>query len=582
MAAAPRRSRSGAVRRLRQGSPAPARADGEEDAGLLLPDVLPAAASGRLRAVRDRRPPAALRDSGGGAGPLLGGVPVAGDDDRVRGVRGPGAAVAVACAAGGADVLLAGVPPGLAAGDGERGRGMTGEYAAFLAGKRRTVPDAGLEVAATDLHPALHPFQRDLVRWSLRKGRAALWADTGLGKTLMQLSWATHAADRALILAPLAVARQTVAEGARWGVSVTYAREQSQAADPGITVTNYEMFRHFDPAAFGAIVLDESSILKSHEGKTRQFLIDACRRVPFRLCCTATPAPNDVAELANHAEFLGVLTRAEMLATYFVHDGAGWRLKGHARDPFHRWLASWGMSVGRPSDLGYDDAGYDLPPLTIDPVFLPVDYAPAGQLFFTALKGVGDRAAVRRATLVARIGAAADLINADPNEPWLGWVGLNDEGRELARLVPDAVLVEGNQTPDAKADALTRFAAGEVRVLITKPSVAGFGMNFQRCARMVFVGLSDSYEQYYQAIRRCWRYGQARPVTAHVVLTEPEQAIFDNVLRKERDAVATRRALVRHVAGYEREELGHVIQAVPYEPARPMRLPAWMDEGDAA
>jgi hypothetical protein len=281
--------------------------------------------------------------------------------------------------------------------------------------------------------------------------------------------------------------------------------------------------------------------------------------------------------MANHAEFLGVMSRVEMLAAFFVHDDEGWRLKGHARDPFYRWLASWGMAVKRPSDLGFDDAGYDLPPLDIQADILPTSYTPVGQLFPTTLKGVGDRAAVRADTIDERCASAADLINTNHDEQWLAWVGLNEEGRNLARRVPGAVLIEGGDSPDVKADALERFAAGEIRVLITKTSIAGFGMNFQRCARMVFVGMGDSYEQYYQAIRRCYRFGQERAVHVRIVLTEPESAVLQNVLRKEREADDMTRRLVEHVAAFEREEIAAGMARMVYAPSEPMRVPAWLE-----
>lgn len=452
---------------------------------------------------------------------------------------------------------------------------MTVAYADFLATKQLVVPNAGREVAPDALLPALFPFQRDLVRWALRKGRAALFADTGLGKGVMQLAWAQHAAARVLILAPLAVAQQTVREGARFGVSVTYARQQADAAPAGITITNYEMLHRFDLTQFGAVVLDESSVLKDFEGKYRTRLIDVCRVVPMRLCCTATPAPNDVAELANHAEFLGLLSRPEMLATFFVHDDDGWRLKGHAREPFYRWLASWAMTLHSPTDIGHDGTAYVLPPLTLRLVLVPTDYAPPGQLFATTLQGVTQRAAVRRDTVQTRVEAAAAIIG-ELDEPWIAWVGRNDEGRELARRFPHAVLVEGSHVPEQKADALLRFASGEVQGLISKARIAGFGLNFQHCARQVFVGLGDSYEQYYQAIRRCWRFGQRRAVTVDIVLTEPEEPIFANVQRKEREARAWMQALVAHVAAFERAELGHATATTPYQPVAPMRLPSWL------
>lgn len=436
-------------------------------------------------------------------------------------------------------------------------------YAAFLAGKSARHIATGHEIADSDIHPMLFPFQRDLVRWSVRKGRAALFADTGMGKTLMQLEWARLTGKPTLIVAPLSVTKQTIREAKKIGLDVCYERQQPPDV-PALTITNYEMVSHFDPDAFGAVVLDESSILKSFDGKTRTMLIELFAAVPYRLCCTATPAPNDIAELANHAEFLGICTRAEMLSEYFVHDDEGWRLKGHAEQPFYRWLASWSMSLKRPSDLGYSDDGYILPGLDIHSLIVESDYAPEGQLFPTVLKGIGDRAAVRKSTLMDRVKAAADLIN-DSSEPYIAWCGLNDESKELAALVPDAVEVEGSQSPEEKAERLEAFARGEVRVLVTKPSIAGFGMNFQHCARMVFVGLSDSYEQYYQCIRRCYRFGQTRPVTVHIVLTEVEETVLANVMRKEEEAERTSRELVRHVAEFERAEIGTKEEWFVYE-----------------
>lgn len=453
---------------------------------------------------------------------------------------------------------------------------MQTAYADFLAGKAIVVRSSGRDVAAEEIHPGLFPFQRDMVRWSARKGRAALFEYTGLGKTRQQLEWARLTSERVLIVAPLAVARQTIREGRAIDVEVTYARHQRDAAPEGLTITNYEMLHAFDPSAFGAVVLDESSILKNFEGKTRTGLIRAFKDTPYRLCATATPAPNDISELANHAEFLGVMKRAEMLAAFFVHDDQGWRLKGHAREPFYRWLASWGMSLTRPSDLGYPDDGYALPPLEITAVLVPTTFVRPGQMFATNLKGIGDRAAVRRETLSERVKAAAELILGEPDEPWIAWVGLNDEGRELAKLIPGAVLVEGQDSPEAKTEAIERFISGETRVIVSKTSIFGFGLNLQRCARMAFVGLSDSYEQYFQAIRRCWRYGQTRPVHAYIVLTEPEEVIYANVCRKQREAEATAAELVKHVAAFERAEIASVGHRDDRTHDQPLRIPAWL------
>lgn len=409
-------------------------------------------------------------------------------------------------------------------------------YAEFLAAKASRVPETGVDIA--DVHPMLHDWQAQIVRWAGHVGRAAIWADTGLGKTLMQVEWLRHTTGTGygLIVAPLAVCQQTVREAARIGVTVTYVRSSAQLDGPGLFITNYEMVQHFDPSEFRAVVLDEASILKQSDGKTRTMLIRHFEPVPYRLSCTATPAPNDPEELTNQAEFLGHMSRVHMLAAYFIHDDAGWRLKGHARGPMMEWMATWAIAIRRPSDLGYADEGYILPGLDIIPHLVDVPIEAEGQLFPTDLGGVGGRAKVRRETLHSRCELAAKLIADEPDEPWLIWCGLNAEAERLADLIPDAVNVDGSWSPEDKAAALLDFADGKIARLITKPSIAAMGMNWQHCARMVFVGLSDSYEAYYQSIRRCYRYGQERVVHAHIVLSELESQIAANVQRKEREA----------------------------------------------
>lgn len=400
----------------------------------------------------------------------------------------------------------------------------------------------------------LFPFQRDLVRWSVRKGRAAVFADTGLGKTYMALEWARLTDLPTLLVAPLSVARQIVRMASDVDQKVVYARDGKPSGEL-VTVTNYEMLTRFDPDDFGAVILDESSILKNFIGKTRQSLIEWAQGIANRLCCTATPAPNDIAEIANHAEFLGIMSRVEMLAAFFVHDDDGWRLKGHAVTAFYRWMASWGMSLRKPSDLGYDDDGFTLPELTISPEFVESDYQPEDRLFAYGLNGITERATVAKDTVEARCHAAAEIANGTV-DPVICWVGRNDESTLLASLIPDSVEVYGSQSPEQKAELLEGFQDGTYRVLVTKPSIAGFGMNFQHCARLVFVGLNDSYEQYYQAIRRCYRYGQTRPVEVSVVLAEEQRPIFDNVIAKEREAQNMANQLVQHVAEFEKAEIG--------------------------
>lgn len=438
------------------------------------------------------------------------------------------------------------------------------EYADFLKSKRLVFESSGLP-DDPDIHPMLFDFQRDLTKWALRKGRCALFADTGLGKTFMQLEWARLTGRKTLIVAPLSVGKQTIGEAGRLGIKVNPARTGKDVIE-GISITNYEMLDYFDAADFGAVVLDESSILKSLDGKTRLKLTRMFERTPFKLCCTATPAPNDIAELVNHAEFLGIMTRGEMLSAFFVHDSSktantgGYRLKKHAEEPFYRWLASWGMSVKHPSDLGYSDDGYILPELDVQPVFVSTDYRPPDALFFMGLKGIQHRAAVRKGTVEERTDEVVRLVKESPGQ-WIVWCGLNDEQDRIHNALEDSVSVHGSQPAEVKARLIEGFQTGLHRVLVTKPKIAGFGLNLQNCNQMVFVGLSDSFESYYQCIRRSWRYGQQKPVMTRIVMSEIEQDIFDNVKRKEREAEAMSKRLVENVREFEREE----IQGNPFE-----------------
>jgi hypothetical protein len=408
-------------------------------------------------------------------------------------------------------------------------------YEEFLATKTRLAQSVGRYVTPDDVHPRLHPFQAELVRWAVAKGRAALWTTTGTGKTAMQLQYAHLSGDTALIVAPLAVCHQTVREAALLDLDAHYVRGGEQITGPGIWVTNYEMVERFDPRELDVAVLDEGSVLRDSTGKTRTLLIEHFAGVPRRLSCTATPAPNDAEELTNQSAFLGVMSRVDMLSSYFIHDDDGWRVKGHARRPMYQWLASWAVALRKPSDLGYSDDGYDLPGLDVVPEIVPVAVQVEGQLFATDLGGVSGTAKVRKQTLAARCERAAELVAAEPAEPWLLWAGLNAEAELLTRLVPGAVNVHGSMSPEEKAELLLGFADGSIQHMITKPSIAGRGLNFQRCARQAFVGMGYSFEDYFQCIRRSYRYGQGRVVRVHVILSELEQQIAHNVARKERE-----------------------------------------------
>ena len=410
-------------------------------------------------------------------------------------------------------------------------------YEEFLDRRRAKVGAVGRHVEPGDLHHSLKPFQSDIVRWAASVGTPAVWADTGLGKTRMQVEWCRVMGDTALIVTPLAVAQQTVDEAAKIHVDARYVRHADEIDGPGVYVTNYEMVDRFDSSVFDAVALDEASILKQSDGKTRTRLIEHFAGVGYRSTWTATPAPNDPEELTSQAEFLGHMTRTNMLAAYFVHDQDGWRLKGHAVEPMLDWMSQWALAIRRPSDLGYDDSGYDLPGLEIISELVDVEIEPAdGELFAVTIGGVSGRSKVRRESLDARVGRTADLVRNEPDEPWLLWCGLNDEADALAAMIPGAVNVHGSMSPDEKADKLLGFARGDFPVLVTKLGIAGMGLNYQHCARMAFVGLNDSYESYYQGIRRCYRYGQDRVVNAHIVLSHIEEQIAHNVARKETNA----------------------------------------------
>lgn len=442
-------------------------------------------------------------------------------------------------------------------------------YATFLASKRLVAPSAGFEIDRTTLHPQMFEFQRDVTQWALRKGRAALFLDTGLGKSLCQIEWARTLNEQGyyvMIVAPLAVGKQTSRDEApKWGSEIEYVREPDAITWRTPTViTNYENFHKFDMSKFGGIVLDESSILKNHTGAMRTRLIEMCAKIPYRLCCTATPAPNDIAEIANHAEFLGIMSRTEMLAHFFVHDDKGWRLKGHATEPFYRWLASWGMSVKKPSDLGYDDGAFILPELTVIPHFVPTDWKPDGMLFSVKLRGIGERSQARKATLEPRVAKTVEIVETEPDERWLIFCDTNDESTALKRAL-GAVEVKGSDDLDHKERSLLGFANGDIMRMVSKTSIAGLGLNFQICARELFCGLNDSEEKFYQGVRRTWRFGQQRPVNAHIVLSDAEYPIYENVMRKEVNAAAMSAALIQNVAAYERAEIGSRLGDFMYE-----------------
>lgn len=411
------------------------------------------------------------------------------------------------------------------------------DYQAFLATKSKRFNGQGFSCEDSRLPSAMFAWQQKIVRWACKKGRAAIWADTGLGKTIMQLAWADqvvhHTGQSVLILTPLAVSSQTVKEAQRFGLHATIAHSSEDVKSPSIYVTNYQKLHRFDASVFSGVVLDESSILKSFQGKTKTLLTETFAHTPYRLACTATPAPNDHLELGNHSDFLGIMPQKEMLARWFLNDIMGnmtWRLKAHAHKDFWRWVASWALVLRSPADLGYDATGYDLPKLTIHHVTIPTSGIHLdGALFPDASLSATNLHDVLRQTAPIRAKKAHELMNGSSV---LLWTHTNYEADEIKKLM-EIDEVRGSDSDDEKERMLLGFADGTIKRLLTKPSIAGFGMNWQRCHTMIFVGMNYSYEQFYQAVRRCWRYGQKKPVDAYLLATDMEWRLFDSLSKKQ-------------------------------------------------
>lgn len=454
------------------------------------------------------------------------------------------------------------------------------KYDEFLTAKREKVAPVGFDVTDDAMNLALFDWQRRIVQWALKRGRAALFEDCGLGKTAQQLEWARHVAAHTgravLILAPLAVSDQTIREGAKFGIAVKHCNSAADVDPTGINVTNYERLDRFKAAPFAGIVLDESSILKAYAGKIRKQITDFAKTIEYRLCCTATPAPNDIMEICNHAEFLDIMGGKEILALFFRQDGNTthkWRLKGHARQAFWMWMAEWSIALRRPSDINYSDEGYSLPPLNMHQQTV-MNSVHDGYLFAMEARTLAERRESRRNSIAERVERVAKLCNGI-TEQWLVWCDLNAEGDAITEAIDGAVQVKGADTPDFKEKTLNDFATGKLRVLVSKPSIAGFGMNFQSCHNMAFVGLSDSYEMLYQAIRRCWRFGQTRPVECHIVCADSDGAVIENIKRKDAQATEMFAEVVKAMNG-----LGEVAQSrrneMEYNPQIPVTIPGWL------
>lgn len=420
----------------------------------------------------------------------------------------------------------------------------------------------------------LYDFQSHLVDWSLRKGRAAIFADCGLGKTPMQLTWAQNVVQKTnrpvLILTPLAVGQQTVSEAEKFGIEAVRSRDGSIPGGARIVVTNYEKLHMFDAADFAGCVCDESSILKNYAGATRNEIINFIAPVQYRLLCTATPSPNDYTELGNSVESLSIMRRVEMLAQFFIHDSGDtgkWRLKGHANDPFWRFVASWARAIRSPSDLGFDDDRFILPPMELTQSVLPSNPR-NGDLFPMMAVGLDDQRAERRETISHRCEEVAQIANSH-DRPFLAWCSLNDESARLTELIDGAAEITGSHSDDEKERRVSAFVAGDIRAIVTKPKICGFGMNWQHCADMSFFP-SHSHEQYYQCVRRCHRFGQEKTVNVHIVTTESESAVMNNLMRKERDAIRLFKMITDNMKSF------YEYRSTTYEPKKAMEMPAWI------
>lgn len=455
-------------------------------------------------------------------------------------------------------------------------------YQDFIASKVRRPEAVGFDCRT--LNSELFEWQARVVRWAVKRGRAALFEECGLGKTIQQLEWARqvhiHTGGDVLIHCPIGVRLQTKQEAERFGIVDVNIVESMQDVTRGISLCNYEKLHKIKPEAFAGVVLDESSILKSYTGATKRQLIESWKNTKYKLACTATPSPNDIMELGNHAEFLGVMPSNEMLSRWFVNDtmkAGGYRLRGHAESEFWAWMATWAVSIEKPSDIGGSDEGFILPELErFDHLVEEPNEAPPGMLFNSYELSATNVHRQKKLTAESRAAKVAELIASEPNETWLIWCDTNYEADELKRQIPDVVDIRGSDKSSQKEQKLMEFSTGEISRLITKPTIAGFGMNWQHCRRVAFVGLSYSYEQFYQAIRRCWRFGQIAPVQCHVISSEGEYAITQTVIGKEKAHRAMFRSMAEAMRGFTEREMSDDLTRDTYVAREEVSIPDWM------
>jgi hypothetical protein len=457
------------------------------------------------------------------------------------------------------------------------------EYKKFLNKKQLLLQSSGFE-PQLKMNPYLFDWQSDIVKWALRKGKACLFEDCGLGKTLKQLEWARHVNHKTnkpvIIFAPLAISNQTKLEGKKFGISVNICENQSDIIN-GINITNYEKIHKYNASVFGGIVLDESSILKNLSGYYRNLIIDNFRFTPYKLACTATPSPNDFVELGNHSEFIGALTYSEMLAMFFINDGKDgnqWRLKKYAKEKeFWKWVCSWAIMLSTPSDFGYDDNGFILPSLKYHEIILPSKNKNKNELFVNVAQTLLDRRKARKESIQTRCEKAAEIVN-QTNGQWLVWCGLNAESELLSKIIEESVEITGSQDQKFRITKMLNFAKGKIKCLVTKPKIAGFGMNWQNCNKMIFVGLSDSWEQLYQATRRVWRFGQTQPVDVYIIIDEREGKVLQNIQRKDRQAKHMIKSMVENTAMISIKELKQEKIQDKNKNELQIILPLWIQE----
>lgn len=456
------------------------------------------------------------------------------------------------------------------------------KYAEFLKTKELKTIDAGFDVPEEWLSDKLFPYQRDIVRWALKKGKAAILTGCGTGKTFMLLEWAycvhRQTGGKVLIVSPLSIVSQTAREADKFKIcDVTVCRTQNDVRD-GLNITNYEMVEHFKASEFIAVVLDESSILKSFTSKTTTDFTDKFYHTPYKLLCTATIAPNDYTEIGTSCEFLGIMSRTEMLATYFVHDGgktSDWRLKKAGVSKFWEWFATWAIYFNSPKDLGYEDEGYELPPLNIETILTKSEVEDY-QMFVKVAETLQERREARKESMEDRTDKAYELTQTDPSQ-WLLWVDYNDESEVLRKKIPGCVEIKGSDEPETKAQASIDFANGSIRCLVSKPSIFGFGSNFQSCHNEIFCGLSDSYERFYQAVRRCWRFGQSEPVNVYIIISEREVSILENIKHKQSLMDEMQKNMTALMKEVTLSEIKHTTRITTnYRPEEQFKLPAFM------